>query len=255
MKYGICFLSCTTIYSDMSEYCTPAGQLLFGETYEIINSNKKFIEIQCINNSISGYILKSQSRILSPKEFKVLQNAPKYYTTDSVSTIILNHAITLLSIGSTLYNFDGLVCQFMDQKINFNGNAISSTQVLQQHQIESLLKKLVNTPYMTGGQSIFGMDPLGLIRFYLKYLGINSPKNIDEMLDIGQHISLIKNAKFGDLVFWGQKNVEQVSILLNNNCLIHCNGMIKISKYDYLGIINSEDNSYEFSKIIKIVRL
>jgi hypothetical protein len=239
----------------MSEYCTPVGQLLFGETYEIINSNKKFIEIQCINNSISGYILKSQSRILSPKEFKVLQNAPKYYTTDSVSTIILNHAITLLSIGSTLYNFDGLVCQFMDQKITFNGNAISSTQVLQQHQIETLLKKLVNTPYMTGGQSIFGMDPLGLIRFYLKYLGINSPKNIDEMLDIGQHISLIKNAKFGDLVFWGQKNVEQVSILLNNNCLIHCNGMIKISKYDYLGIINSDDNSYEFSKIIKIVRL
>lgn len=239
----------------MSEYCTPAGQLLFGETYEIINSNKKFIEIQSIHNSIRGYILKSQSRILSPKEFKVLQNAPKFYTTDSVSTIILNHAITLLSIGSTLYNFDGLVCQFMDQKINFNGNAISSSQVLQQNQIETLLKKLVNTPYLTGGQSIFGIDAMGLIRFYLKYLGIKSPKSIDEIMEIGENISLIKNAKFGDLVFWGQKNVEQVSILLNNNTLIHCNGMIKISKYDYLGIIDPEDNSYEFTKIIKIVRV
>lgn len=239
----------------MSEYCTPAGQLLFGETYEIINSNKKFIEIQSIHNSIRGYILKSQSRILSPKEFKVLQNAPKFYTTDSVSTIILNHAITLLSIGSTLYNFDGLVCQFMDQKINFNGNAISSSQVLQQNQIETLLKKLVNTPYLTGGQSIFGIDAIGLIRFYLKYLGIKSPKSIDEIMEIGENISLIKNAKFGDLVFWGQKNVEQVSILLNNNTLIHCNGMIKISKYDYLGIIDPEDNSYEFTKIIKIVRV
>jgi cell wall-associated NlpC family hydrolase len=143
----------------------------------------------------------------------------------------------------------------MDQKINFNGNAIASSQILQQNQIETLLKKLVNTPYLTGGQSIFGMDAFGLIRFYLKYLGIKSPKSMDEILKIGEDVGLIKNAKFGDLVFWGQKNVEQVSILLNNNSLIHCNGMIKISKYDYLGIINSEDNSYEFSKIIKIIRL
>ncbi len=256
MKFGFNFLSNTPIYTDLSVNCTVKSHLRFGEIFEILGAKNDFYEITKPEYGLKGYVLKSQIKIISKKDFIFLQQSEKYYTTDSISTIIFENKNTLLSIGSVLYNFDGLVVNFGFQKISFFGNAISANQKLTTTQIENLIKKILNAPMITGGNSIFGLDSLGLIQFFYRLMQINVTGNIEDIVENNTKIGLVKNVKFGDIIFFGNKKIEHFGIVLSNKNILHIHGYARIDEYDYLGIKDSENSSnYIYSKIYKIIRI
>jgi cell wall-associated NlpC family hydrolase len=155
-----------------------------------------------------------------------------------------------------LYNFDGLVANFGFEKINFFGNAISEKQKLNTTQIENLIKKVLNAPMTTGGNSIFGLDSLGLIQFFYRFMQINVTGNLEEIIESNTKIDLVKNVKFGDIIFFGNKKIEHFGIVLSNKNILHVHGYARIDEYDYLGIKNFEKtDEYLFSKIYKIIRI
>jgi cell wall-associated NlpC family hydrolase len=148
------------------------------------------------------------------------------------------------------------VANFGFEKINFFGNAISTNQKLNTTQIENLIKKILNAPMITGGNSIFGLDSIGLIQFFFKFLQINVTGTLDEIIEKNTEIGLVKNVKFGDIIFFGNKKIEHFGIVLSNKNILHIHGYARIDEYDYLGIKNKEnDSEYLFSKIYKIIRI
>jgi hypothetical protein len=256
MKYGFSFLSNTPIYTDLSVNCTVKSHFRFGEIFEILGAKNEFFEVNKSDFALQGYVLKSQVKILTKKEFNFLSQSERFYTTDSISTIIFENKNTLLSIGSVLYNFDGLVANFGFEKINFFGNAISEKQKLNTTQIENLIKKVLNAPMTTGGNSIFGLDSLGLIQFFYRFMQINVTGNLEEIIESNTKIDLVKNVKFGDIIFFGNKKIEHFGIVLSNKNILHVHGYARIDEYDYLGIKNFEKtDEYLFSKIYKIIRI
>lgn len=256
MKYGFCFLSNMPIYTDLSVNCTVKSHFAFGEIFEILSAKNEFFEVKNSNLEKNGYVPKSQVKIISKKEYNFLTQSEKFYTTDSISTIVFENRNTLLSIGSILYNFDGLVANFGFEKINFFGNAISTNQKLNTTQIENLIKKILNAPMITGGNSIFGLDSMGLIQFFFKFLQINITGTLDEIIEKNTKIGLVKNVKFGDIIFFGNKKIEHFGIVLSNKNILHIHGYARIDEYDYLGIKNKENETeYLFSKIYKIIRI
>lgn len=256
MKYGFCFLSNMPIYSDLSVNCTVKSHFSFGEIFEIINTKHEFFEVKNSCLTKRGFVLKNQVKIISKKEYNFLVQSEKFYTTDSISSIVFENRNTLLSIGSVLYNFDGLVANFGFEKINFFGNTLSMKQKLNSTQIENLIKKILNTPMITGGNTIFGFDSLGLIQFFFKFQQINIPYILDDIIDKNLNISLVKNVKFGDIIFFGNKKIEHFGIVLSNKDILHVHGYVKIDEYDYLGIKDKQNKAaYLFSKIYKIIRM
>jgi cell wall-associated NlpC family hydrolase len=108
----------------------------------------------------------------------------------------------------------------------------------------------------TGGNSIFGLDSLGLIQFFYRFMQINVTGNLEEIIESNTKIDLVKNVKFGDIIFFGNKKIEHFGIVLSNKNILHVHGYARIDEYDYLGIKNFEKtDEYLFSKIYKIIRI
>lgn len=254
MKFGFCHISSIDVYSEDTFSSEQKCQLLFGEYYIIDENKKGFTKIVTQNGTI-GYIVNSVIFYITKKQYAELERKEKFLTTDILSTIEFNNKLVYLSIGSSLYDFDGLSCQFLGNSYNYSANAISICQSKENRLIELLVKKTLNFPFKNGGNTLMGMDGLGLAIHFFKYLNITIERNLESLSTKGISISLVKECQFGDIIFFGEKKIDHIGIVLNSKTLIHSFGSVKISTYDYLGIKEDNSEKYSHSRIQKIIRL
>jgi cell wall-associated NlpC family hydrolase len=103
----------------------------------------------------------------------------------------------------------------------------------------------MNTPYLWGGKSLFGIDCSALIQNSFKIAGINLPRDASQQVFKGKDVQW-ENRKTGDLVFFKSKSgkVSHVGILADKNSIIHAHGRVRLDKIDNKGIWNEELNWY-----------
>ena len=107
MKYGIALLSVIPLRKEPSHRSEMVSQLLFGETYSIVNSNASWLSIKCDYDDYEGWIdvnqhheLEERTYLLSSKEFGV--------AFELLSNVSSGHYSEPAVIGSSLPFFDGL---------------------------------------------------------------------------------------------------------------------------------------------------
>ncbi|MDK1492390.1 NlpC/P60 family protein [Sinorhizobium sp. 7-81] len=84
----------------------------------------------------------------------------------------------------------------------------------------SVATRFLETPYLWGGRSGFGIDCSGLVQLAMQMVGSNAPRDSDmQASGLGQVISREKLRR-GDLVFWK----GHVAIMEDERTLIHANG-------------------------------
>lgn len=254
MKFGFCHLSVIDIFREETCDSCLVGQLLFGEIYIIEESKKHFSKIMTQNGTL-GYVDASQVYLISKKEYATIEKQEKFYTTDILSTIEFENNIIYLNMGSVLYDYDGLSSKVLGYTLNFSAGAVPVLQHKEKKIMELLIRKTLNFPYKNGGNTLMGMDGLGLAIHFFKYSNITIERNLDSLATKGIPISLVKDCVFGDIIFFGEKKIEHIGIVLNSKQLIHSYGSVKISPYDYLGIKEESSGKYTHNRIQKIVRL
>jgi prepilin-type processing-associated H-X9-DG protein len=253
-KFGKCNLSLISVKEAPSMDSCQITQLLFGELYVIQSVNKFWAEIIIFDKKIIGYIPKSQLFQITKKEFEQILQYKKFYTTDIISSIDINGRIIILPFGSLLYNYDGMNCTFVDSKWHFMGNALKPSPKNLDF-IEILVKKMINAPYQESGNSVLGIDSIHLVSTFYKFIGINTPMNIHDLYQMGSPIDLVKDCQLGDIIFFGEKEIEHIGIVINKNNILHVDGHVKMDQYDYMGIVSKENKSHIVKKIRMIRRL
>lgn len=83
----------------------------------------------------------------------------------------------------------------------------------------SVATKFVETPYLWGGRSGFGIDCSGLVQLALMMAGRKAPRDSDMQASFGNPISRDELSR-GDLVFWK----GHVGIMEDEETLLHANG-------------------------------
>ncbi len=83
----------------------------------------------------------------------------------------------------------------------------------------SVATKFVETPYLWGGRSGFGIDCSGLVQLALMMVGRKAPRDSDMQASFGNPISR-DELRRGDLVFWK----GHVGIMEDEETLLHANG-------------------------------
>ncbi len=83
----------------------------------------------------------------------------------------------------------------------------------------SVAARFVETPYLWGGRSGFGIDCSGLVQLALMMTGRPSPRDSDMQASFGKEIDR-KDLRRGDLVFWK----GHVGIMEDEATLLHANG-------------------------------
>ena len=110
--------------------------------------------------------------------------------------------------------------------------------------IKKIACKFINTPYLWGGKSVFGIDCSGFSQSVYKFLNIALPRDSWQQFEIGETIPFLGKAKRGDLAFFDNREgrIIHVGILLDQSEIIHSSGKVRVDKIDMEGIIDTSTN-------------
>lgn len=249
MKYGICHLSvvpCRFEPSDRSEMVT---QLLFGETVKIYEEKKgDWRRIKTAFDDYDCWVDKKQITEISIEEFDDINDKSRVLSGELVHVIHNKSTEEFIPIvlGSFLPNYNKNKVSFNVTDYVFDGLTFDTSK-------ESLKNKLVenaylylNTPYLWGGRSPFGIDCSGFTQLLYKLNGVKLPRDASQQAKVGQTLSFVEESEAGDLAFFDNEegNIIHVGMVLDNNRIIHASGKVRIDRLDHQGIYNVDTNKY-----------
>jgi cell wall-associated NlpC family hydrolase len=159
-----------------------------------------------------------------------------------------DNSVMYLPVGSSLAFLKGTTCQIGNEKWEIIGE-IGETETL-----EITAKSFLNTAYLWGGRTHYGIDCSGFTQAVFKLQGIELSRDAHMQAEQGKTVDFVTEAKLGDLAFFDNEEgkITHVGIMLNSGQIIHASGRVKIDSIDSQGIYSEDLKRYTHKlRIIK----
>ena len=249
---AFCQVTIAPMRAEPNDRAEMISQLLFGELVEIIQKNENWIKIETLYDKYQGWIDYKHILELTETEFNDL-NFPPNYVSSSFDYADLNKIPFPLTIGAEIrYKSNDEI--FLSKKLfKFNGELIKSEN-FGRNKIIEIAYNYLNTPYLWGGKSTFGIDCSGFTQMCFKMCNYFLPRDANQQANIGEVLGFLEEAEPGDLAFFENKEgkIIHVGIILGNRKIIHAHGKVQIDSLDNTGIYNAELKKYTHQlRIIK----
>ncbi len=254
MSYGICPLSLIPVRQEPSHRSEQVSQLLFGETFTVLETHAEWLRIRISHDDYEGWIQRVQSIELSLTEFTELQKARPFLNYDLVQILINHQSITSILLGSQLPWFRSGTCRIGNTAYAFEGNARQHDSLITGKTVVENAYMYLNAPYLWGGRSPFGIDCSGLTQMAYKLCGIALKRDAWMQAEMGTTVHLLDETLPGDLAFFDNEEgrIIHVGILTAKNRIIHASGQVRIDSIDHHGIFNVDARKYTHNlRIIK----
>lgn len=254
--FGICNLSlipCRSQPADKSEMVT---QLLFGEHFKILVEQEKWALVKIASDGYECWIDKKQYKKISEEEFNVLCSEPQRFSFELLRNIKNrkeNFSFPVL-LGSTLPHLKKGILLVGDADCYFRGKTVLPKRKLSRNNIIRIAKMYLNSPYLWGGRSPFGIDCSGLTQMVFKLNGYQLPRDASQQAEKGEPVNFVEEAQKGDLAFFDNEEgkIIHVGIISDKNKIIHSSGKVRIDTIDHYGIFNAETGRYSHNlRVIK----
>jgi len=249
MEYGICNVSIAPLRADSAHRSEIVSQVLFGETFEILEYSEDWVRIMTTFDGYEGWISKLQYVNLSSEDGLQLISA-KATTTRAVVTNALkenDNSTVLLPFGVTLPFYNGADCKIGD--VTYQIPSIGDL-----NDLTETAYSFLNTPYLWGGRTHFGVDCSGYAQAVLRTQGITLKRDAHLQASQGSVVDFLQSAQLGDLAFFDnpEGRITHVGIMLDNQSIIHASGRVKIDRIDDQGIFAADQKKYTHKlRIIK----
>jgi gamma-D-glutamyl-L-lysine dipeptidyl-peptidase len=245
MIYGICNLSSVPCRKEPSDSSEMVSQLLFGEHYEILHEQERWVNIRTIHDNYTCWISSNQVHYISPTFGEAISYSTARSTvSDVLSVVSHNNEITSVLLGSSLPYYRAGSFNIEQQEYEYSGEVANAKGT--RAEIVNFAMNYINTPYMWGGRSPFGIDCSGLTQMCYKLAGKQLPRDAYQQADLGIPLSFIEEAQAGDLAFFDNVDgrIIHVGIITGQGTLIHASGKVKINPLDHFGIYDPELKKY-----------
>ena len=115
----------------------------------------------------------------------------------------------------------------------------------------------LNTPYLWGGKTPFGIDCSGFVQMVYKLNGFKILRDASQQASQGDALSFIEESEPGDLAFFdnNEGDIIHVGIIMEDHRIIHAHGKVRIDLLDQSGIYNvdTKTHSHKLRVIKKII--
>ncbi|PKA84251.1 SH3 domain-containing protein [Ulvibacter sp. MAR_2010_11] len=238
MNYGICNLSIVPLRVETSDRSELVSQVLYGEVFKVLEIRKKWSRIRLSFDSYEGWIDNKQFTFISEEEYDQTKQESPVYASDLVDFITTDKKQLLsICIGSNI-NSAKLLGHI------FEGKSISKIAPKAALVETSLL--YLNTPYLWGGKTPFGIDCSGFTQMVYKLNGHRLLRDASQQATQGEPLSFIEESEPGDLAFFDNSEgaIVHVGIIMSDNYIIHAHGQVRIDRLDHTGIFNAEKRTH-----------
>ena len=234
--FGICLIPVIPLREEPSSKSQMVSQLLFGEKYKVLHTQPNWIKIQSVDDEYQGWINDTQVNYIEENEWNQL-NTPNVIKEYPHQLIEINDSKMYVPTGSIIYNPIGSVIANFEIKIKHQEMELTLEQIAFQY---------LNTAYLWGGRTPWGIDCSGFTQTVFKQLGIQLKRDAYQQAEQGEPLAFLSQAQMGDLAFFDndEGKITHVGILLSNQKIIHASGKVKIEDIDNHGIINNETKKY-----------
>lgn len=247
MQYGICKLGIVPVRilpNDESEMVT---QLIYGDHFEIITIHKNWLQIRIAFDHYEGWIDQKQVHVIDASAFNEVDNQVFDCSADLIEYVQLkDYSLMAIPLGSCLAGQKIFQHQFEGHK--------NKSLIDQKKNIPETAVMYLNSPYMWGGKTPFGIDCSGLTQMVYRLHGYVLPRDASQQAKEGDALSFIEESEPGDLAFFDndEGSIIHVGIMLKDNYIIHAHGHVRIDRIDHTGIFNVETKTYSHQlRVIK----
>lgn len=234
MEYGICNLAVIPLRAEANDRSEQVSQVLFGETFEIIEWTERWVKIITQHDNYTGWIGRLQFAMLGHIAYNNLKQGPAPLTYRAITQAwkIADNSVIYLPAGSSLAFLEGTTCRIDHERYEIIG------EIGEREDMATTAKSFLNAPYLWGGRTHFGIDCSGFTQVVFKLNNIELNRDASQQVEQGKLVENIEDARLGDLAFFNNDagKVTHVGIMLNNVDIIHASGKVKIDTLDADGI-------------------
>jgi hypothetical protein len=238
-----------TFTSEMS------SQALMGTQVRILNSVSGWLYL-ITPEGYKAWTTDESIKIMSAKEYKSWQTAPKLIVTtyfsvllsqptesaDIVSDVVLGNILRYEGVSGIYYKVflpDGRKAFLRKYNANPLNQWLASRRPSGAN-IISVAKHFMGFPYLWGGTSVKGMDCSGFTKTCFFMNGVILRRDASQQAQFGESIDIsgdFSKLQPADLLFFGtvknnKKHIIHVAIYIGNGEFIHSSGMVRISSFN-----------------------
>jgi len=252
--FGICNLAIVPVRKEANHRSEMVSQLLFGEHFSVLENTKGWVKIKIQFDDYEGWIDEKQFQSISETEFQKLSETPTVLSSDLIEYVSgKDNLLFPIPLGSSL--------SFLNiSEINTSEFSFEGLKTFDKKPKSDILKTAfmyLNTPYLWGGKTPFGIDCSGFVQMVYKLCGYSLLRDAYQQATQGEVLSFIEEAETGDLAFFDNEEgkITHVGILMNDNYIIHAHGNVRIDRLDHLGIMNvdTKRHTHKLRVIKKII--
>ncbi|WP_299108607.1 C40 family peptidase [uncultured Tenacibaculum sp.] len=245
MLFGICNLSIVPMRLTPSDTAEMVNQLVFGEHFEVLEKDKKWSKVKLSFDNYEGYIDNKQYEEISEETYNNLTSEARSYAGELIDFVTdNNNNLTTIPLGARLPFFENQQFSINNTQYAYQGK-IANKQLPKASIVETAFLFL-NTPYLWGGKTPFGIDCSGFTQTVYKLCGYNLLRDAKEQATQGEVLSFIEESEPGDLAFFDNEEgvITHVGIIMTDYNIIHAHGKVRIDKLDHSGIYNIDTHQH-----------
>ena len=163
--------------------------------------------------------------------------------------------LSTVIIGSNLPFFNNSNFSLLDETYQFDGEVYHDQ--LSKSDLVHKAYLFLNSPYLWGGKTPFGIDCSGFTQMVYKICGYQLKRDAKEQATQGEVLSFIEESEPGDLAFFdnAEGDIIHVGIIMNDYHIIHAHGQVRIDRLDHTGIYNvdTQKHTHKLRVIKKII--
>lgn len=247
MSHGICLQMSVPMRATDAHTAEMVSQLLFGETYTVLEKGRDWLRISTSDCGYEGWISAKQHTDLSEEDLARYEATPHYrvsslflYLRDTATSIVFPIALGsqfpmphdgLFQLGGHTY-----AVELPEEKPLPRHEGVTE----QQERLLSLAFQYLNAPYLWGGRTPAGIDCSGFVQNVFAGLGIALPRDASQQVNCGQNVDFIQETRIGDVAFFQNEegNIVHTGIICGYQQIIHSSGCVQINTLDETGIFH-----------------